>query len=174
MLLISRPAGVLANHKITSEGFALLPTLSPDSKTVYYLLKSGLSSRGYVNSELWRTDLASGRAEPALPGVGMTYYSLSHKGRKLLYASDSTAPPGLWIADLDRGTPPRQLTTGGEDRAYFGAPGQIIYQSNAWPGKLMRVATQLRVIPRRLVRQQPLVNVPSISKIEYGRARWRD
>lgn len=127
------------DRQITSEGFALLPTLSPDSKTVYYLLKSGLSSSGYVNSELWRTDLASGRAEPALPGVGMTYYSLSHKDRKLLYASDSTAPPGLWIADLDRGTPPRQLTTGGEDRAYFGAPGQIIYQSNAWPGKLMRV-----------------------------------
>jgi DNA-binding winged helix-turn-helix (wHTH) protein/Tol biopolymer transport system component len=127
------------DRQVTSEGFTLLPTLSPDSKTVYYLLKSGLSSRGYVNSELWRTDLATGRAEPALPGVGMTYYSLSHNGHKLLYASDSTAPPGLWIADLDRGTPPRQLTTGGEDRACFGAPGQIIYQSNAWPGKLMRV-----------------------------------
>jgi eukaryotic-like serine/threonine-protein kinase len=126
------------DRQITADGFTLLPTLSPDSKMVFYLLKSGLSSRGYVNGELWRTELATGRAEPVLPGVGMTYYSLSHNGRKLLYASDST-PPGLWITDLDLGTPPRQLTTGGEDRAYFGAPGQIIYQGDGWPGKLMRM-----------------------------------
>ena len=43
------------------------------------------------------------------------------------------------MADLDRRTPSRQLTTGGEYRAYFGAPGQIIYQSNEQPRRLMRM-----------------------------------
>jgi DNA-binding winged helix-turn-helix (wHTH) protein/Tol biopolymer transport system component len=127
------------DRQITSQGFTLLPTLSSDSKTVYYLLKSGLSSRGYVNGELWRFDLTNGRAEPVFPGIGMTYYSISHDGHKLLYASDSTVTPGLWIAGLDGAMPPRQLTTGGEDRAYFGASGQIIYRSSGRPSTLMRV-----------------------------------
>jgi DNA-binding winged helix-turn-helix (wHTH) protein/Tol biopolymer transport system component len=127
------------DRQIASQGFTLLPTLSSDSKTAYYLLKSGLSSRGYVNGELWRFDLTNDHADPVLPGVVMTYYSISHDGNKLLYASDSTVPPGLWIASLDGAIPPRQLTTEGEDRAYFGASGQIIYRSSGWPSQLMRV-----------------------------------
>jgi eukaryotic-like serine/threonine-protein kinase len=127
------------DRQITSDGFGLLPTLSPDGKAVYYLRKSGMSSRGYVSGELWRADVASARGQPALPGVGMTYYSLSHDGRKVLYTSDSTTPPGIWIADLDRRTPPRQLTTNGEDRACFGAAGEIIYVSGGPPSRLMRM-----------------------------------
>jgi serine/threonine protein kinase/Tol biopolymer transport system component len=126
------------DQQITTEGFAFLPTLSGDSKTIYYLLKSGESSRAYIHGELWRSDLTTNRAESLLPGVVMTHYAVSRDGRRVLYASDTTAPPGVWIADLEHGMAPRQLTVEGEDRAYFGAPGEVIYLSKDL--RLMRIS----------------------------------
>ena len=41
------------------------------------------------------------------------------------------ARSGIWVGWLDRTQPPRQLTFGGEYRAFFGRPGQILYQGTA-------------------------------------------
>jgi Tol biopolymer transport system component len=116
-------------RQITSDGFALLPTITVDRRTVYYLQQAPTAARNYVSGELWRADLPSGRLEAVLPGILMSHYSLSRDGKRVVYVVDLPAPGGIWIADLDRRAPPRQLTSGGEYRAFFGPPGKIIYQS---------------------------------------------
>jgi Tol biopolymer transport system component len=135
---IHDPSG---DRQITSEGFSLQPSLSPDRKTVYYVVQSATTPHSYVSGELWRADLSTGRTEPALPGVIISHYSISPDSRRVLYTTDTPAPGGLWIADLDHRTSPRQLTHGGESRGFFGAPGEIIYQeNNSLPTRLMRMA----------------------------------
>jgi hypothetical protein len=63
-----------------------------------------------------------------LPGVLITNYSLSHDGRTVVFSSSGyEAGDGIWIADLERRTPPRRLFRGTELRAFFGAPGEIVY-----------------------------------------------
>jgi Tol biopolymer transport system component len=71
-------------RQITSEGFAFLPTLSPDGKRLYYLRRAP-GSRSFLNGELYTVDFATGRAAPALPGIIMSHYSLSHDGATLVY-----------------------------------------------------------------------------------------
>jgi hypothetical protein len=100
-------------------------------------VQSATTPHSYVSGELWRADLATGRTEPTLPGVLINHYSISPDSRRVVYTTDTPAPGGLWIADLDRRTPPRQLTHRGE-RGFFGAHGQIIYQeNNSLPTRVM-------------------------------------
>src|SRR5439155_23883519 len=91
---------------LTSEGFALLPTMMPSGSRVFYLMRSG--ARGYASGELWSTDPAVGEKERMLPGSVMANYSISKDGRRVVFTSaGSQAGDGVWIADLDRRTPPR-------------------------------------------------------------------
>ena len=129
------------DRQITSEGFSLQPSLSPDRKTVYYVMQSATTPHSYVSGELWRADVATGKTEPALPGVVISHYSISPDSRRVLYTTDTPAPGGLWIADLDHRTSPRSLTHRGESRGFFGASGEIIFQeNNSLPTRVMRMA----------------------------------
>ena len=58
----------------------------------------------------------------------MANYSLSHDGGTVVFASAGTGSgDGIWIAGLDRRSPPRQLLHGTDIRAFHGAPGEIVY-----------------------------------------------
>jgi serine/threonine protein kinase len=125
--------------QLTSDGYALLPAFSPDEKSVYYLVR-GPSKRSYISAELWRVGVDSAQAERVLPGVRMSSFDLSPDGTQLVYTTPEEDPqPGIWIAPLDRRTPPRQLTHDREFRARFGPNGQIIYLSSTQPLHLMRM-----------------------------------
>ena len=127
------------DRPLTNEGYSFFPSLAPDGKTVYYLQKGG-SSRSFTSGELWKVDVATGRQEPVLPGLTLAHFSLSPDGQKVAFAvagEDKNA--GIWIAYLDRTQPPRQLTSSGESRAFFGPGGDILYQSTTNPPQLMRM-----------------------------------
>jgi len=49
------------------------------------------------------------------------------------------ARSGIWIGWLDGTQAPRQLTFGGENRVFFGKPGEILYQGAQIPPKIMRI-----------------------------------
>jgi len=116
------------DRQLTSEGFAMLPTMLPSGDRMFYLMRIG--SRGYASGELWSLNLGTGEKERALPGRVMANYSISADGRRVVFTSaGSPSDDGIWVADLDRRTPPRQLTRGGEFRAFFGGPGEIVYIS---------------------------------------------
>jgi eukaryotic-like serine/threonine-protein kinase len=148
------------DRQITSDGFALLPMITSDGKSLYYLQQSPTAARNYVNGELWRADLESGRLELALPGVLMSHYSLSRDGKRVVYATDLPAPGGVWIADLDQRTPPRQLTNGGEYRAFFGPPGKIIYQTG---GMRHVMIMNEDATHSRQIAPDPIIHIGSVS-----------
>ena len=85
-------------------------------------------------------NLASGEREQALPGYLMATYSLSHDGKRVVFTSSGNAAgDGVWIADLDRRTAPRQLTRGNEFRAFYGADDEIIYMDQGEVRHLYRM-----------------------------------
>lgn len=115
------------DHQVTSEGFGLLPTVSPDGKMLYYLLRAE-GGRHFVSGELWATDLGSGQRRRLFPDFLMKHFTISADSRRILFVvSDSTKHSAVWLAELDGRFPPRQVTTVDVRKAYFGAPGDVIF-----------------------------------------------
>jgi DNA-binding winged helix-turn-helix (wHTH) protein/Tol biopolymer transport system component len=123
---IHDPAGdwpLSAEGKVVNAGSA--PSFNSDDSVIYYLWRPGQDS----GVELWRTSLKSGRGEAVLPGVAMTAYDVSSDGKQVVY---STAVPGgttqLWLASLDRGSPPQRFGGSGGTYPHFGPRGKILFQ----------------------------------------------
>ena len=73
-------------------------------------------------------------------GLVLTHFSISQDGRKIVFATEQgQVRSGIWVGWLDRTQAPRQLTFGGEFRAFFGRPGQILYQGAQVSPKIMRI-----------------------------------
>ena len=155
---LTDPSG---ERQLTSEGFAMLPTMLPSGDRMFFLMRTG--SRGSASGELWSLNLRSGEKERALPGRVMGSYSISPDGRRVVYTSAGGASDdGIWVADLDRRKPPRQLTRGGEFRAFFGAPGEIVYLSlNAGPQYLHRMREDGSGVEQ--IRREPVNNLITVS-----------
>jgi eukaryotic-like serine/threonine-protein kinase len=125
--------------QITSEGYAFFPTLSPDGQKVY-CLRRGTASHSYFSGELWVTDVATGAAERLFPGLVLTHFAISQDGKEVVFATEQgQARSGIWVGWLDRTQAPRQLTFGGEYRAFFGRSGQILYQGTQTLPKIMSI-----------------------------------
>jgi len=113
------------DRSISSEGFAHNPQLSPDVKRVYYLLESRSESS---SGELYSADLASGTIDRQLPGVPLTSYQISHDGQEIVFTKGKRGPDSeIWLAPLDRHSPPRLITRAG-DEAFFGPAGELIFR----------------------------------------------
>src|SRR6266566_1935792 len=152
--------------QITSECYSFLPTLSPDGKKVYYLQRTR-KVHSYFSGELWVSDVATGAAERLFRGLTLTHFSISQDGKKVVFATEQgQARSGIWIGWLDRTQAPRQLTFGGEDRAFFGRPGQILYQGAQIPPKIMRIKEDGS--GQDVVSDLPIMQLQSVSPD----ARW--
>lgn len=129
------------DRQISSEGFAGVPGLglaglmvcsvfSPDGKKLYYLVRKQ-PSRSFLSGELWAADLDSGRGEPVLPGISINDdFSISPDGKRVAFeANDAKGEPHVWIAQLDRSSPPRQITESIARRPNFTSGGQIYFQA---------------------------------------------
>jgi serine/threonine protein kinase len=120
------------DRQISTQGSASQPTLSSDGQRLYYVVSSdasaGLQNRG-ARGELWMTDLASSRSERLLPGFQIFDYRISHDDRRLVFtALDSQAKRHVWLAAMDRRTPPIQILTDADDEPYFGPGDDILFR----------------------------------------------
>jgi WD40 repeat protein len=132
-------------RQVSAEGSALLPAwgdgfptsvFSLDGKKLYYLVQSGASS-GFGTGELWVSDLATGSRERLLPGLAITSYDISANEQRAVFAAvDAAGKSRIWLARLDRRSPPTQLPPaealgpvfGGDDEVYFrGREGTLLY-----------------------------------------------
>jgi serine/threonine protein kinase/Tol biopolymer transport system component len=148
-------------RQITQEGYALLPSLSPDGKKVYYLRKAS-GSPSYFSGELWASDVETGGTEHLFPGLFITHFCISPNGNKIVFATEQgQGRSGIWIADLDRTQPPRQLTSAGENRAFFGRQGEIVYQGTQDPVRVMRMNED--GTGQRPVSDMPIMQLGSVS-----------
>jgi Tol biopolymer transport system component len=117
------------DRQITSEGYALLPSVSPDGKKLYYLVRTG-GARNFAIGELWVADLESGQRQRLLPDFRMQHYTISADGQRVLFvAADDAGHTPLWLAPLNGRTAPQRLTTIDSWVAYFGAPGEVVFAS---------------------------------------------
>jgi Tol biopolymer transport system component len=114
------------DRQITSEGYVFMPSLSPDGKKLYYLVRSyGL--RSWNQGGLWVVDLETGQRQRLFPDVQMIHYSISADGRRVVFVSvDEQGRNPVWLASLNGELPPRQLGTLEAASAFFGAPGEVL------------------------------------------------
>jgi serine/threonine protein kinase/Tol biopolymer transport system component len=120
------------DRAISSEGYALSPRLSRDGTRVFYLsARDVVSSRGdWVPSsaELRSVDLASGKTDSVLSGVSVTDYDMSRDEKEVAFTTtDSGGASQIWLAPLDRRTPPLRIAAG--DQVSFGAEGDLVFRS---------------------------------------------
>src|SRR5262245_29887575 len=117
---------------ISSEGYAMDPRLSRDGTHVFFLLVRDwwLAAAGWVSAsaELRSLDLASGKSDPVLTKVSVTGYDISPDEKEVVFTTtDNEGGSQIWLAPLDRRTPPRQIARSG-DQASFGADGDIVFR----------------------------------------------
>jgi hypothetical protein len=116
------------DRRISLEGYAYRPSLSPDGKKIYYRVLKGGTSPMLGASELWVADIASGRNEPLLPGIAVTGYDLSKDSKHVVFsAADSRGSSRLWIAPTDRGDVPKQIPNVEGDMPFFLGSGEIVF-----------------------------------------------
>jgi Tol biopolymer transport system component len=118
---------------ISSEGHALAPRLSRDGTRVFFLLVRDwwLSAAGWVaaSAELRSVNLASGKSDSVLTGVSATGYDISLDEKEVVFTTtDSEGGSHIWLAALDRRTPPSEIARSG-DQVSFGADGDIVFRS---------------------------------------------
>ncbi len=113
---------------LSTEGYAAdrPPVFSRDGKRVYYLLRHDSPASP---AELWRTNIESGKSEAALPGVSIQDYDISPEEQEVIFSTQPAGKPSeLWIAALDRSTPPRRIAANGEAFPHFGPNHEIVFR----------------------------------------------
>jgi eukaryotic-like serine/threonine-protein kinase len=121
------------DRQVSLEGYALAPKFTPDGKRLLYQVRKGAAS------ELWVAELDSGRSEPLLSGIAVALsgggsadpprgYDISPDGRQVVVASpDNGGKFRLWLAPLDRRSPPRQIPNVEGALPVFGATGEVFF-----------------------------------------------
>jgi serine/threonine protein kinase/Tol biopolymer transport system component len=130
---------------IVSEGYVSVPRLSRDGTRVFYLVVRDwwLASKGWVaaGADLRSVDLATGKSDTLLWGQSVTGYAISRDEQDLAFTTtNGDGRSQIWLAPLDRRTPPRLIVDAG-DQVSFGPPGELIFRSLEKGNALARIKT---------------------------------
>jgi Tol biopolymer transport system component len=158
-------------RQLSAEGNATFPAwgdgfptsvFSPDGKTVYCLMAGGVR-RGFASGELSAIDIGSGKVDRLLPGVPITSYDVAADGAKVVYASyDDDGASHLWLARLDRRSPPERLPVGEALGPVFGTHGEIYYRGTENKLSYIYVFDLASATTRKFIPDQA-INSPTIS-----------
>jgi Tol biopolymer transport system component len=115
------------DRQITSEGYGLRPSVSPDGRKLYYLLSAG-GPRHFVSGELWVADLESGQRQRLLPDFLIQQYAISADGQRVVFVvSDDAGHSPVWLAALNGRSAPRPVTTIDSRKPSFVAGGYVVF-----------------------------------------------
>lgn len=109
-----------SERALTTEGQALAPWLSADAKRVYFLTNRSVAT----DSSLSRMQIDTGAQESLVPGFYAIEYDVSADERQVVFTTVRDGVHQIWLAALDRHSPPRLLVRGG-DEPLFG--GQYVF-----------------------------------------------
>ncbi len=116
-----------STRQVTFEGFAYLPSFSPDGTRLYYLQRSN-ADRRFVSGELWTIDLQTGTRERLLPDRVMENCDVSPDGTRVAFvALDDSGRSSVWEAALDGRVPPRRLSSYGAIRVLYGSDRDLYF-----------------------------------------------
>jgi Tol biopolymer transport system component len=135
----------VGERAIVSEGYASAPRFSGDGTRVFYLFVRDwwLAAGGWLTAaaDLRSVDLATGRIDTLLSGQSVTAYAISRDEKEVAFTTtNADRQSQIWLAPLDRRTPPRLIVEAG-DQVSFGAPGELIFRSLAQGNALARIKT---------------------------------
>jgi Tol biopolymer transport system component len=118
------------DRQITSEGYSFRPSISPDGKKLYYLIRAA-GTASFIAGGLWVADLASGQRQRLLPDFQMRHYTISADGQRVVFvASDEKGHAPVWLASLNGPTAPRRIATPNSWGAWFAAPGEVVFEGD--------------------------------------------
>jgi Tol biopolymer transport system component len=150
------------DRQISLEGYAYNPQFTPDFKLLCYRILKG-SQPSSDPTELWIADLDSGRTEALLPGftmVGAQSYAISPDGRDVVFsARNRDGADQLWLAPLDRSSPPVQIPNADGGWPLFGPKREIYFR--AMDGFVYQI--QPDGGGRRKVIDQPVQEIKGVS-----------
>jgi serine/threonine protein kinase/Tol biopolymer transport system component len=152
------------DRQISSEGYAVTPTVSPDGRTLFYIMQRGERSPMFARGELWRTNLEDGQKERLFGDTPVSRdYSLSSDGKLILFETRDQGASRWWVAPLDRRTPPQEVKLASEaSQAEFAPDGSIFFKAHEGNAyflyRMNRDGTGLRK-----VLQIPIIDFDSIS-----------
>ncbi len=141
-------------RQITFEGYAYLPSFSADTKRLYYLQRSNVSTH-FVTGELWTIDLQTGRKQRLLSDFMMEHYNVSPDGKQVAFIStDASGRQALWIGSTDGSSAPRCLVDQECTSELFAPDGEIYFTGGSSDGNyLQRIKADgtglQRAIPER-------------------------
>ncbi len=144
------------DRPLSTEGYAdrIPPVFSRDGKRLYYLLRRASPESP---TELWRTDLASRKSEVVVPGVSMSEYDISPDEKDVIFSRQPAGQPSeIWMAALDRSSPPHRISAAGDTTPHFGPHGEVLFRlaegSSFYLGAMQRDGTNRRkAFPDRIV-----------------------
>ncbi|HWT77553.1 MAG TPA: hypothetical protein VN648_01975, partial [Candidatus Methylomirabilis sp.] len=155
-------------RQVSLEGYSYDPKFTPDGKRLCYRILKGASPISDPG-ELRVVELDSGRNEGLLPGFRVVgapglAYDISLDGREVVVSAlDPGGKPRLWVAPLDRRSPPRQVPNAEGDGPLFGPGGEIFFRAiegtSAFVYRVHEDGSQLR----RAI-EQTVANIVGISQ----------
>jgi DNA-binding winged helix-turn-helix (wHTH) protein/Tol biopolymer transport system component len=107
---------------LTKEGQAFSPQISADAHRVYFLT----SQNSTMNFGLSRLDMDTGNQQSLLPDFIVFEYEISPDEQQVVFTTVRDGGAQIWVAPLDRGTPPKLLVRGGDQPAFGG--GHVFFR----------------------------------------------
>ena len=150
------------DRAVSTEGYLAQARMvfSRDGKRLYYLLRRDSPQSP---AELWRADLASATTAVLVPDVSMSEYDISPDEKDVVFSRAPAGQPSeIWIASLDRNSPPRRISAVGDATPYFGPHGEILFRL-AEGSSFYLAAMQRDGTGRRKVLTDRIVEITSIS-----------
>jgi hypothetical protein len=119
-------------RQILLEGNGTNPKFAPDGKKLCYLIVKEAPNEfaWYRNpGELRIADVVSGRSEPMVRGLPVLDYDISADGQHVvMWTVDGQGKPRLWLAPLDRSSPPVQIHNVEGMQPRFEPDGDVIFR----------------------------------------------
>jgi Tol biopolymer transport system component len=157
-------------RQISLEGYSYEPKFTPDGKQLCFrVLKPGMPTAtvGYP-SDLRIVDIDTGHMESLMPGLTVMGqpglgYSISPDGRQLVASiKDREMHNNLWVAALDRQSPPRQIPGVQGRTPFFGQAGEIFFR-NIWGKEVRAYGVHADGTGLRRLSEQPIEGLHGIS-----------
>ena len=91
------------------QGNGWAPGFSPNGATLYYLRSASITA-GTRGASLMAVDLSSFRVDNLFPDLLVDDYDISPNGKRVVFSSTTKdGTPQLWVASLDRRSPPQAV-----------------------------------------------------------------